>query len=170
MARDCKRAYVRRIGSMNFRQHFRFIDIFAGIGGFRIALEKLGGECVFSSEWDKYSQKTYTAWFGETPTGDIRRVKPAVIPDHDVLAAGFPCQPFSIAGVSKKKSLGREHGFRCATQGTLFFNLARIIEEKRPSVLFLENVKNLQSHDSGRTWAVIQDTLQELNYWIFAEV
>jgi DNA (cytosine-5)-methyltransferase 1 len=149
---------------------FTFVDLFAGIGGFRIALTKLGGRCVFTSEWDKYSQRTYRAWFGETPEGDIRAVKLSKIPDHDVLAAGFPCQPFSLAGVSKKNSLGRAHGFHCNTQGTLFFHLAKIIEAKRPPVLFLENVKNLQSHDGGRTWRVIQDTLTELNYWIFAQV
>src|SRR5262249_44546172 len=123
---------------------FRFIDLFAGIGGFRAALEKLGGEGVFSSEWDKYSQKTYKHWYRETPHGDITKIKPSDIPDHDVLAAGFPCQPFSIAGVSKKKSLGQAHGFKCNTQGTLFFNVASIIEVKRPPVVMLENVKNLQ--------------------------
>ncbi|MCL4507827.1 MAG: DNA (cytosine-5-)-methyltransferase [Chloroflexi bacterium] len=149
---------------------FKFIDLFAGIGGFRLALQKLGGTCVFSSEWDKYSQKTYRAWFGETPHGDIRKIKPADIPDHDILAAGFPCQPFSIAGVSKKNSLGRAHGFKDATQGTLFFNLATIIEIKRPPILFLENVKNLQSHDKGKTWKVIMDTLDALDYWVFAKV
>ncbi len=148
---------------------FRFIDLFAGIGGFRIALERLGGECVFSSEWDKYSQKTYQAWFGETPHGDIRQLKPADLPPHDILAAGFPCQPFSIAGVSKKKSLGRPHGFQCADQGNLFFILATLIEAKRPPVLLLENVKNLKSHDGGRTWAVISETLRE-HYHVFAEI
>jgi DNA (cytosine-5)-methyltransferase 1 len=149
---------------------FTFVDLFAGIGGFRIALEKLGGRCLFSSEWDRYSQKTYRAWFGETPEGDIRAIAPDSIPDHDILAAGFPCQPFSLAGVSKKNSLGRAHGFRCNTQGTLFFSLANIVEAKRPAVLFLENVKNLQSHDSGRTWRVIHDTLTELGYHIFSSV
>jgi DNA (cytosine-5)-methyltransferase 1 len=149
---------------------FRFVDLFAGIGGFRVALEKLGGKCVYSSEWDRYAQKTYKAWFNETPAGDIRKIKPANIPDHDILAAGFPCQPFSIAGVSKKKSLGQAHGFKCVTQGNLFFQLATIIGIKRPPVLFLENVKNLQSHDKGRTWAVITDTLESLNYWVFARV
>src|SRR5258708_7384145 len=103
---------------------FNFIDLFAGIGGFRLALDAVGGKCVLPSEWDKYSQKTYKGWFGETPKGDITKIKPADIPGHDILAAGFPCQPFSIAGVSKKKSLGRAHGFKCATQGTLFFNIA----------------------------------------------
>ena len=149
---------------------FSFIDLFAGIGGFRIALEKLGGECLFSCEWDRYSRQTYEAWFGEVPFGDIRELDPAVIPDHQVLAAGFPCQPFSLAGVSKKNSLGREHGFRDNTQGTLFFQLATIIAAKRPPVVFLENVKNLWSHDKGRTWTVIRETLEELGYWVFAEV
>ncbi|TAK11299.1 MAG: DNA (cytosine-5-)-methyltransferase [Anaerolineae bacterium] len=149
---------------------FKFIDLFAGIGGFHIALRNLGGKCVFSSEWDKYSQKTYRAWFGETPHGDITKINPADIPDHDILAAGFPCQPFSIAGVSKKKSLGKAHGFMDQAQGTLFFNLATIIEIKRPPVLFLENVKNLQSHDRGRTWKVIQETLEGLGYWVFHKV
>jgi DNA (cytosine-5)-methyltransferase 1 len=148
---------------------FTFIDLFAGIGGFRIALEPLGGKCVFSCEWDRYSQKTYKAWFGETPHGDIRQVKPKDIPDHDVLAAGFPCQPFSIAGVSKKKSLGRAHGFKDATQGTLFFNIVSIVEVKRPPVLFLENVKNLQSHDKGRTWATIRQALIDLGYELYSE-
>lgn len=149
---------------------FTFIDLFAGIGGFRSALQKLGGRCLFSSEWDKYSQKTYKAWFGDTPEGDIRKIRPADIPDHDVLAAGFPCQPFSIAGVSKRQSLGIAHGFKCVTQGNLFFQLATIIKAKRPPVLFLENVKNLQSHDQGRTWTVIRETLEDLNYWVFHQV
>jgi len=149
---------------------FKFIDLFAGIGGFRIALERLGGQCVFSSEWDKFSQKTYTSWFGETPSGDITKIKPKDIPDHDILAAGFPCQPFSIAGVSKKNSLGQKHGFKDKTQGTLFFNLATIIEIKRPPILILENVKNLISHDKGKTWQVIKETLEDLNYHIFYKV
>ena len=146
---------------------FTFIDLFAGIGGFRVALEKLGGECIFTSEWDKYAQKTYKAWFGEMPVGDIRKIKPTDIPNHDVLAAGFPCQPFSIAGVSKKISLGDAHGFKDKNQGNLFFYLATIIEAKKPPVLFLENVKNLQSHDGGRTWKVIMKKLDELGYAVF---
>lgn len=149
---------------------FKFVDLFAGIGGFRAALGKLGGTCVFSSEWDRYSQKTYKAWYGDTPEGDIRKIVPKDIPDHDFLAAGFPCQPFSIAGVSKKKSLGMAHGFKCETQGTLFFNLASIIEVKRPPVVLLENVKNLQSHDKGRTWKTIKQTLEELQYVVFDQV
>jgi DNA (cytosine-5)-methyltransferase 1 len=149
---------------------FSFVDLFAGIGGFRVALSALGGRCLFSCEWDKYAQKTYRAWFGETPAGDIRNIKPSDIPDHDVLAAGFPCQPFSIAGVSKKKSLGHAHGFKCETQGNLFFHLATVAAIKRPPVLFLENVKNLQSHDQGRTWQVIYETLDSLGYKVFHKV
>ena len=152
------------------RMPFKFIDLFAGVGGFRIAFEKLGGKCVFSSDWDKYSQKTYLTWFGEIPHGDIHKIKPSDIPDHDILAAGFPCQPFSIAGVSKKNSLGKAHGFKDATQGTLFFNLATIIEIKRPPVLLLENVKNIQSHDKGHTWDVIKKTLELMEYWVFDKV
>ncbi len=149
---------------------FTFIDLFAGIGGFRIALERLGGRSAFSCEWDKYAQRTYHEWFGETPVGDIRDIAPPDIPDHDLLAAGFPCQPFSIAGVSKKNSLGRAHGFKDATQGTLFFHLAQIIEAKRPPVAILENVKNLRSHDKGRTWDVINSTLQALRYRVFSDI
>lgn len=149
---------------------FTFTDLFAGIGGFRIPLERIGGRCVFSSEIDRYCQKTYKAWFGETPEGDITKINVADIPDHDVLAAGFPCQPFSIAGVSKKKSLGHAHGFLCEIQGTLFFNVASIIEVKRPPIVLLENVKNLRSHDKGKTWAVIKDTLEALGYKVFSKV
>lgn len=149
---------------------FRFIDLFAGIGGLRIGLESAGGKCVFSSEWDKYCQATYKEWFGETPVGDINQVDIGSIENHDVLAAGFPCQPFSIAGVSKKNSLGRAHGFRDKTQGTLFFRLAEIIDVKRPPVLLLENVKNLMSHDSGNTWRTIYSTLEELGYVVRAKI
>jgi DNA (cytosine-5)-methyltransferase 1 len=149
---------------------FTFVDLFAGIGGMRLGLEQNGGRCVFTSEWDRSAQKTYHAWFGEIPHGDIRQIKPRDIPDHDILAAGFPCQPFSIAGVSKKKSLGREHGFKDQTQGTLFFHLAEIIQVKRPPVLLLENVKNLRSHDKGQTWKVIRGTLEKLGYVIFDRI
>lgn len=151
-------------------REFTFIDLFAGIGGFRLGLQELGGKCVFSSEWDKYSCQTYEAWFGEAPFGDIRGLNMADVPDHDILAGGFPCQPFSLAGVSKKNSLGRAHGFLCDTQGTLFFEVAKIIAEKRPAAVFLENVKNLRSHDGGRTWKVIQGTLEDLGYWVFSRV
>lgn len=149
---------------------FTFIDLFAGIGGMRLGLEQAGGRCVFSCEWDRWAQKTYHAWFGEKPWGDIHQLTPGDIPDHDVLAAGFPCQPFSIAGVSKKKSLGREHGFKDKTQGNLFFVLAEIIRAKRPPVLLLENVKNLRSHDSGRTWRVIESTLHDLDYEVHPKI
>jgi DNA (cytosine-5)-methyltransferase 1 len=149
---------------------FTFIDLFAGIGGFRIGLERAGGRCIFSCEWDKYSQKTYKAWFNEVPEGDIRKIKPEDIPDHDILAAGFPCQPFSIAGVSKKISLGRAHGFKDLSQGNLFFYLATIAKEKRPPVLALENVKNLKSHDKGRTWEIIESTLEDIGYRVFHKI
>lgn len=157
------------------RQHaglhqFSFIDLFAGIGGMRLAFESAGGKCVFSSEWDKYAQKTYFNNFGELPEGDITKIPSARIPDHDILLAGFPCQPFSIAGVSKKNSLGRAHGFLDETQGTLFFEVARIIRDKRPKVFLLENVKNLKTHDKGRTFRVIQSTLQQLGYSLHVAV
>lgn len=149
---------------------FHFIDLFAGIGGIRLAYQKLGGKCVFSSEWNKFAQKTYEANFGEVPFGDITRISERIIPDHDVLLAGFPCQPFSIAGVSKKNALGRNHGFLDETQGTLFFDIARILEFKRPSAFMLENVKNLVSHDKGKTFRIIKNTLTELGYKIHFQV
>ena len=143
---------------------FRFIDLFAGIGGFRIAMQELGGQCVFSSEWDKYAKKTYEANFGEVPFGDIRKISERDIPDHEILCAGFPCQPFSLAGVSARNSLHTAHGFACETQGTLFFDIARIIAAKQPRVAFLENVKNLVGHDGGKTFSVIKNTIEELGY------
>lgn len=145
---------------------FTFIDLFAGMGGFRLAMQAQGGKCVFSSEWNAYSQKTYFSNFGDMPFGDItKEVTKSYIPEHfDVLCAGFPCQPFSIAGVSKKKSLGRETGFKDKTQGTLFFDVADIISRHRPKAFFLENVKNLKSHDKGNTFRVIMETLDELRY------
>jgi DNA (cytosine-5)-methyltransferase 1 len=140
---------------------FRFIDLFAGIGGLRIAFESAGGKCVFSSEWNKFSQQTYSDNFGDVPDGDITKIDEKEIPDHDILVGGFPCQPFSIAGVSSKNSLGRKHGFEDETQGTLFFDICRIIKEKKPSAFLLENVKNLKSHDKGRTFKTIMKALQE---------
>jgi DNA (cytosine-5)-methyltransferase 1 len=141
---------------------FRFVDLFAGIGGFRKGFELAGGQCVFTSEWDRFAQQTYRANFGDEHLhGDIRQVASGDVPDHDVLLAGFPCQPFSIAGVSKKNALGRKHGFECNTQGTLFFDIERIIAAKQPKAFVLENVKNLRSHDGGRTFDVIQQTLAE---------
>lgn len=155
------------------KKDFRFIDLFAGIGGIRLAFEAIGGECVFTSEWDSYAQKTYAANFpgGHEINGDITKIDADAIPDHDVLLGGFPCQPFSIAGVSKKNALGRAHGFADETQGTLFFDVARIIAKKRPRAFMLENVKNLQSHDRGRTFDVIIRTLRdELGYQVFHKV
>jgi DNA (cytosine-5)-methyltransferase 1 len=144
----------------------RYIDLFAGIGGMRIGFDQAGARCVFTSEWDKFAQQTYAANFGDFPSGDITHIHADAIPDHDILLAGFPCQPFSIAGVSKKNSLGREHGFQDRTQGTLFFEIARILNAKRPTAFLLENVKNLQTHDRGRTFRVIIETLEQLGYHI----
>lgn len=149
---------------------YKFIDLFAGIGGMRLAYESAGCECVYSNEWNKFSQQTYEANFGEVPEGDITKVNAADIPDHDILVAGFPCQPFSIAGVSKKNSLGRATGFEDKTQGTLFFDVCRILKEKRPSAFMLENVKNLCSHDKGNTFRVITESLDELNYQVFWKI
>lgn len=148
---------------------FRFIDLFAGIGGLRLGFESIGGHCVFTSEWDENARKTYALNFRDNHPlgGDIREFssEPDKIPEFDVLLAGFPCQPFSIAGVSKKNALGRPHGFLCDTQGTLFFDAAQIIAHHRPAAFVLENVKNLESHDKGRTFATIMNVLQnELGY------
>lgn len=176
---DAPAAVLKHLQTGEPRTHragaFQFIDLFAGIGGLRRGFDAIGGDCVFTSEWDRHSQATYRANFHDGPdhvfAGDITRVEAADIPDHDVLLAGFPCQPFSIAGVSKKNALGRAHGFRCEAQGTLFFDVARIIEAKRPKVILLENVKNLLSHDNGRTFGVIRRTLElELGYRISVRV
>lgn len=169
------------------KHEFDFIDLFAGIGGIRRGFEDIGGRCVMTSEWNKFSVQTYKANYYSDPQAhvfneDIRQITlsdkediseddaykhiDATVPKHDVLLAGFPCQPFSIAGVSKKNSLGLKHGFECKTQGTLFFDVARIIAVKRPAAFVLENVKNLKSHDKGRTFKVITETLEELGYWI----
>jgi DNA (cytosine-5)-methyltransferase 1 len=166
---------------------FDFIDLFAGIGGIRRGFEKVGGRCVLTSEWNPFAVRTYKANYHSDADNhvfneDIRQLTLSadanvseidayahidkVVPDHDVLLAGFPCQPFSIAGVSKKNSLGRKHGFECDTQGTLFFDVARIIAAKRPTAFVLENVKNLKSHDKGNTFRVIMKALGELGYWI----
>lgn len=149
---------------------FTFIDLFAGIGGIRLAYQSIGGKCVFSSEYNKFAKVTYEANFGEIPFGDITKIDEKFIPDHDILLAGFPCQPFSIAGVSKKNSLGRNHGFLDETQGTLFFDIARILQEKKPKAFMLENVKNLVSHDKGNTFKVIKTTLEKLNYSVHYKV
>ncbi|MGL5883668.1 DNA (cytosine-5-)-methyltransferase [Synechococcus elongatus] len=160
------------------KHDFTFIDLFAGIGGTRMGFERAGGKCVFTSEWDTSAQKTYRANFSvdEHPIiGDIHEItvegKWDLLPEHDVLVAGFPCQPFSIAGVSKKNSLGRAHGFACDAQGTLFFDIATIIERRRPKAFLLENVKNLMSHDKGNTFRVIKNVLEdELGYKIYPKI
>lgn len=143
------------------RCKFKFIDLFAGIGGIRIPFQELGGKCVFSSEWDKFAQKTYRVNFGEEPNGDITKIDAKDIPDFDVLLGGFPCQPFSQAGLKK--------GF-ADTRGTLFFEIERIIKEKRPKAFLLENVKQLKGHDKGRTLKVILQHLDDLNYYVNYEV
>ena len=152
---------------------FTFTDLFAGIGGIRLGFESAGGQCVFTSEWNDWSKKTYLENFGggHPFIGDIVPYPAEDIPDHDVLTAGFPCQPFSIAGVSKKNALGRPHGFECTTQGTLFFDVARIIAAKRPKAFLLENVKNLLSHGKGNTFRIIMETLRnELGYEVHSRI
>jgi DNA (cytosine-5)-methyltransferase 1 len=161
------------------KPEFTFIDLFAGIGGFRQALQELGGKCIFSSEWEKSAQQTYFRNYGVAPFGDINHFtgKDSVngedrtdedinrlIPDHDILAAGFPCQPFSKAGVSARESLGKAHGFECETQGTLFHSVARVAKVKQPKFLFLENVRNIVGHDEGRTFKTIKKTIDEIGY------
>jgi DNA (cytosine-5)-methyltransferase 1 len=154
--------------------HFTFVDLFAGIGGLRTAFEAVRGHCVFTSEYNRFAQQTYAANFRDNRPiyGDITELADAHdVPDHEVLVAGFPCQPFSIAGVSKKNALGRNHGFACEAQGTLFFDVARIIRAKRPAAFMLENVKNLQGHDGGRTFDVILRTLtEELGYKVWHRI
>jgi len=158
---------------------FTFIDLFAGIGGFRIAFQELSGKCVFSSEWNAPAQQTYFNNYGEYPFGDIRDFTgpsiskeelKKIIPDHDILAAGFPCQPFSHAGVSARISVGKNHGFECDTQGTLFFDICRIVDAKQPKVIFLENVQNLKRHDEGRTFRAISKAIDELGYNFYPEI
>lgn len=138
--------------------NFRFIDLFAGIGGMRLAFEAAGGQCVFSSEWDKYAQKTYKANFGELPHGDITKISERDIPRFDILLAGFPCQPFS--------SIGKREGFKHKTQGTLFYDVARIIDSHKPKAFLLENVSGLITHDDGRTFTTIIGVLTDLGYEI----
>lgn len=158
---------------MSNMKNFTFVDLFAGIGGIRQAFQSAGGTCVFTSEWNDWAKKTYQANFVDEHLfmGDIVSIPSENIPNHDVLLAGFPCQPFSIAGVSKKNALGKPHGFECTTQGTLFFDIARIIEAKKPKAFLLENVKNLLSHDGGNTFKVIIETLKdELGYDVHYKV
>ena len=152
------------------KEKVKFIDLFAGIGGFRIAFEKVGMKCVFSNDHDKYACKTYAENFGDIVCKDIHEIKADEIPQFDVLCGGFPCQPFSIAGVSKKISLGLKHGFEDKKQGNLFFEIIRIIKHHNPKILFLENVKNLKSHDNGSTWGVIKAELEGAGYYVFEKI
>lgn len=168
--REMLQAKVQR-PSLRGASKFRFIDLFAGIGGIRRGFETYGGQCVFTSEWNDFSKKTYQKNYSDTNdhlfVGDIVPFPADAIPSHDLLLAGFPCQPFSIAGVSKKNSLGRPHGFECTTQGTLFYDVARVIDAKQPAAFVLENVKNLLSHDKGNTFKTIVNVLRdELGYEI----
>ncbi len=153
-------------GPQNSDEKFTFIDLFAGIGGFRIALQNLGGKCLFTSEWDKNAQSTYKNNFGEVPFGDITspEVKKYIPTKFNILCAGFPCQPFSLAGVSARTFLGLEHGFNHPTQGNLFFEIVKIANAYKPEVLFLENVKNLKSHDGGNTFKTIEKMIREIGY------
>lgn len=167
--RSAPSAAPGRVGLVSRRvqktRPLRFIDLFAGIGGMRMAFERAGARCVFTSEYDKYAAQTYRANFEGEVHGDITAIEPGSIPNHEILIAGFPCQPFSIAGVSKKKSLGRSHGFEDPTQGTLFFNVKEILRLKRPRAFLLENVKNLVSHDSGNTFRIIcRSLVEDLGY------
>lgn len=173
MVAPALRDILRHDKQKSAENRFTFIDLFAGIGGIRLGFQAVGGECVFTSEWNDWSKKTYLENFGEGHPfiGDIVCQQAEEIPDHDVLLGGFPCQPFSIAGVSKKNALGKPHGFECTTQGTLFFDVARIIASKRPKAFLLENVKNLLSHDKGETFRIIIETLKkELGYEVHYKV
>lgn len=169
--RALRQAIGERLAGSTQQRGFRFIDLFAGIGGLRFGFESIGGHCVFSSEWDRFSQETYRLNFRDNHeiAGDIRDFsgQPETIPEHDVLLAGFPCQPFSIAGVSKKNALGRPHGFLDDTQGTLFFDTAQIIAHHKPCAFLLENVKNLESHNNGKTFETIRNVLvNDLGYHV----
>jgi DNA (cytosine-5)-methyltransferase 1 len=166
--REGQASYGAYDNSSKVPSKLRFVDLFCGIGGFRIAFERSKCDCVFSCDWDKFAQLTYEANFSERPHGDIHSVAIADIPKFDILCAGFPCQPFSIAGVSKKLSLGRKHGFEDEKQGNLFFSIADILDYHQPPAFVLENVKNLRRHDRGRTFQIIYDTLTKaLGYQVY---
>ncbi len=164
----------KRSLSVSNGNHFTFIDLFAGIGGIRLGFEAAGGECIFSSEIDKWAVKTYSYMFKDrkehNPAGDITKIDASDIPAMDIVCGGFPCQPFSIAGVSKYNSLGLLHGFNHPTKGTLFFDILRIISHHKPKAFFLENVKNLKSHNKGNTWKIIQKSLQDMGYDVYAQI
>lgn len=142
-------------------KNYKFIDLFAGLGGFRLALESLGAKCVYSNEWDPHAQKVYADNFGHIPEGDITKVDEKTIPNHDILCAGFPCQAFSISG--------KQRGFE-DSRGTLFFDVARIVKEKKPKIVFMENVKNFATHDGGKTLSVVKSTMEELGYTFYQKV
>lgn len=142
-------------------KNYKFIDLFAGLGGFRLALESLGAKCVYSNEWDPHAQKIYADNFGHIPEGDITKVDEKTIPNHDILCAGFPCQAFSISG--------KQRGFE-DSRGTLFFDVARIVKEKKPKIVFMENVKNFATHDGGKTLSVVKSTMEELGYTFYQKV
>lgn len=154
------------------KEQLRFIDIFAGIGGMRIGFDRAGCKCVWANDYDKYCAKTYTENFGEEHfvLGNIREISSSEIPDFDILCAGFPCQPFSIAGVSKKNALNRPHGFQDKTQGTLFYEIIRILKEKKPEAYFLENVRNFERHDKGKTFQITKGALEEIGYSFFYRI
>jgi len=165
------KAEKSEVNSLMKASPYTFIDLFAGIGGTRQAFEQAGCRCVFSSEWDRFAQQTYHANFNEMPAGDIKLINSKDIPHHDILVAGFPCQPFSISGVSKKTSLKKPHGFQDPAQGTLFFEIKRILGDKKPRAFLLENVKHLQRHDKGRTFKIIMDSLTvDLGYTVYYKV
>jgi len=165
------KAEKSEVNSLMKASSYTFIDLFAGIGGTRQAFEQAGCRCVFSSEWNRFAQQTYHANFNEMPAGDIKLIKSKDIPDHDILVAGFPCQPFSISGVSKKTSLKKPHGFQDPAQGTLFFEIKRILADKKPRAFLLENVKHLQRHDKGRTFRIIMDSLTvDLGYTVYYKI
>lgn len=147
-----------------------FIDLFAGIGGIRKGFEDAGAKCIFSSENDKFAVKTYEHIFGEKPYGDITKIDISSIPSHDILCAGFPCQPFSCAGVSKYMSMGLPHGFEHPTKGTMFFHVVNILQHKKPKAIFLENVKNLLYHDNRKTWNIIKKSLEDIGYDVWYNV
>lgn len=168
IATDNDSMFEYAFGEVNIKparhSKFKFIDLFAGIGGVRLGFQYSGGTCVFSSEYDKSAQKTYKINHGELPFGDITEINEKFIPQHDVLLAGFPCQPFSHAGVSARMAVGKQHGFLCDTQGTLFFDVLRVVQEKRPKIVFLENVKNLEKHDNGKTFEIIKEGIKASGY------
>jgi len=149
---------------------YRFIDLFAGIGGTRLAFERVGGTCIFSSEINNFSRQTYYANFGDVPSGDVTKIQEDCIPEHEVLTAGFPCQPFSLSGVSKRNSLDRPHGFECKENGSLFFKIVNILKVKQPESFLLENVKHIMSHNKGNTFSTIIDCLENVGYLITTKI